>query len=289
MRAVWSFWSKPYLTERSSIWTNPAQHWLSWVLSVETARQHLPDTVLYTDTAGAELLIDKLGLQFGEVSTALDSLAGEDPGWWALGKLHTYAQQTAPFIHIDSDVFLWKPLPSRLMQAGVFAQHPEEVGEYYNPKCLEDSVGGSAGTWLPEEWKWFCGSEGVKFAPCCGILGGHNIDFLRSYAESAIRVVDYPGNRIALHGMEKIGNMILIEQFFLSACLGYHREPIEHLFQSWEEATNPVRAARAGYTHLIGPAKKDEWVARRIEIRVQKEYPALFERACSIASAVGSR
>src|ERR1017187_9186373 len=114
MRAVWSFWSKPFLAGHGSVWAEPRQHWLSWILSLETAKCHLPETALYTDQVGADLLVDKLGLKFAEVSTVLDVLADEDPRWWALGKLRTYALQTTPFVHIDSDVFLWKPLPDGL-------------------------------------------------------------------------------------------------------------------------------------------------------------------------------
>lgn len=286
MRAVWSFWSKPYLAESSSKWAAPQHHWLSWILSIETARRHFPETALYTDSAGAELLVNELGLYFSEVSTDLDALASEDPGWWALGKLHTYGLQTAPFVHIDSDVYLWKPLPDHLLWAGVFAQHPEETGSYYCPQCLEESLQVSPRTWLPPEWKWFRKQKQRQMAPCCGILGGHNTKFLRDYARKAMRMVAHPSNRAVLRKFEdKVSNMILIEQYFLSACVAYHREPIEHLFESWAQALNPTESARLGYTHLIGSAKKDEWIARRMEVRVQKEYPALFERVSRIRMA----
>ena len=43
----------------------------------------------------------------------------------ALGKLIAYSIQDGPFVHIDNDVFLWKPLPQELLQAPVFAQCPE--------------------------------------------------------------------------------------------------------------------------------------------------------------------
>lgn len=114
LRAIWSFWSKPYWRQRRSGWASELHHWLAWILSVETARQHYPDTWLYTDDAGAEILVGQLGLPFVHVSTALNALASCDPDWWALGKVYTYSLQTAPFVHIDADVFLWKLLPERL-------------------------------------------------------------------------------------------------------------------------------------------------------------------------------
>src|SRR5690349_4701476 len=114
MRAVWSFWTKPFRAYHRHLWTSPLHHLLAWVLSVETARAHYPRTALFTDEEGARLLIDGLKLEFTTVSTELARLQGESPDWWTLGKLWTYRAQSEPFIHIDSDVFLWKRLPPAL-------------------------------------------------------------------------------------------------------------------------------------------------------------------------------
>src|SRR4051794_18448095 len=110
LAAVWSFWSKPYLSGRESSWAHDWYHWLAWGLSVHTAARYYSDTRLVTDTAGARVLVDLLGLPFAHVDTALDQLEPSDPGWWALGKLEAYRLQRDPFVHIDTDVFLWKRL-----------------------------------------------------------------------------------------------------------------------------------------------------------------------------------
>jgi hypothetical protein len=72
MRAVWSFWSRPHHADCHRIWASERHHLLAWILSVETARQHYPDTILYTDAEGARLLVDTLQLPFRQVSTMLD-------------------------------------------------------------------------------------------------------------------------------------------------------------------------------------------------------------------------
>jgi hypothetical protein len=103
-------------------------HLLSWVLSVCEAVRHYPDTCLVTDTEGARLLVDSLGLPFRHVDLRLDALHPAcDDEWWVLGKLTAYAAQTAPFIHLDNDVVLWNALPSAVTAAPVFAQNPENV------------------------------------------------------------------------------------------------------------------------------------------------------------------
>jgi hypothetical protein len=89
MRAIWSFWTEPFVGQRRGFWANPVQPLLSWALSLETARRHYPETALYTDSRGADLLVGRLGLEFGEVSTALDALGGTDPAggpWGSSGR-----------------------------------------------------------------------------------------------------------------------------------------------------------------------------------------------------------
>jgi hypothetical protein len=103
MRAVWSFWSKPFKTHHKQVWLTEQHHLFAWILSLETARRHYPDTALFTDDEGAYLLVDQLGLDFAHVSTELNALSKSDPQWWVLGKLWTYRSQIEPFVHIDND------------------------------------------------------------------------------------------------------------------------------------------------------------------------------------------
>ena len=125
MKAIWSLWTKPLRKNRKSIWISEKHHLLAWILSVETAKKHYSETALFTDSQGARILVEQLGLEFTQVSTELDALENCDPSFWALGKVYTYRAQTEPFIHIDSDVFLWKPLSSDINSAPLIAQNPE--------------------------------------------------------------------------------------------------------------------------------------------------------------------
>ena len=84
MRAVWSFWSKPYGAATGWGWSEPLHHLLAWGLSLRLARRHYPDTVLVTDRAGRSLLVDGLGLSFTQVSTELERLHDADASLWAL-------------------------------------------------------------------------------------------------------------------------------------------------------------------------------------------------------------
>lgn len=294
MRAVWSFWAKPFKARHGSIWMSTKHYFLSWILSVETAKQHYPETFLYTDDEGASILIDGLGLDFLHVSRELNILDEHDPEWPSLGKLFVYRLQTAPFVHIDSDVFLWKPLPPEVASAPVFAQNPEffSVGysDCYLPDKFEAVVKGDGTSWLPEEWKWYKHTLGnIQKAVGCGILGGNYIDFINYYADTAIKLIDNSINKNCIDNLKnKRTHMMLIEQYLLSACIEYHKNHIkspyrdvyiQYLFDSPAESYD--KAVQKGFTHLMGNSKSNKFVAERLEARVKRDHPTHYDRCVS--------
>jgi len=290
MLAVWSFWSKPFHDYYGSVWCNPLHHLLAWGLSVRTASRHYPETVLVTDLAGKELLVDRLGLPFVHVSTALEQLSHADPGWWALGKLLAYSLQDQPFVHLDADVFLWKPLPRHLLHAQVFTQNVEshmQGGTFYHPERVEQAFAQQS-LRLPVEWEWTRSNRTHLPVEVCGIFGGSHIAFIRHYAQTAIDLIQRDENAAAwsLVGFKQDLNIVL-EQFFLAACVEFHGEHraspfndvrMEHLFPTSDAPYDPNHAARVGFTHLIAGGKAHPGVARRLEDRLWREDPTYFRR-----------
>lgn len=284
MRAVWSFWSKPYLARQRRMWREPHHHLLAWGLSLRQASRYYPETLLITDKVGKALLIDQLGLEFSHVSTDLEALRDEEPGWWALGKLYAYGMQDRPFVHIDNDVFLWKPLPHTLINAPVFAQSPEfhpPLDPWSDPSLIEAPFG-KYGLPLPVEWEWWRSlGETAYREENCGIVGGQRVDFLRHYAQLGLKLVRDPAHAPAWRELpEKSGLNMTVEQFLLAACVDYHRfhptsryrgVQIKYLFPTWADTYDPVKNAEAGYTHLLGDSKGHAGVTQRLERRVQSE------------------
>jgi hypothetical protein len=260
---------------------------------VRLARAHYPETVLITDTPGKALLVNQLGLNFTHVSTELDRLRDEDPAWWALGKLVAYSLQDKPFVHLDTDVFLWRPLSERVATAPVLAQHLEPPYSSYEPWIIENAFA-AQGLDLPTEWEWYRslqehGVGGVN----CGILGGTNVGFIQYYAGLALDLVLNPGNSAAWGSIPyKDGLNTLAEQFLLLACLDFHRfspdKPygdvdIKYLFPSSDRAFNPNDAERLGFTHLLAGAKEDVNVTRRLEERVRREDRGFYEHCLRVS------
>ena len=290
MQAVWSFWSKPYFERQGSTWLSHKHYLYSCVLSFECARRHFCETVLYTDDAGAELLIDELKLPFSSVSTSLNDVNHYDSAWWAVGKLYTYSMQSAPFIHIDSDVYLWKALPKHFQQATVIGQNPEyfQIGSsWYHPEKFDTII--ASRHWLPDEIIWYREQRKKQMAVCCGILGGSDVGFIRQYAKQALKLIDCSLTEEAYQSLH--GDNLLIEQYLLSAFINYNQQHISakqgqcksaYIFKSADEAFNPDISKQAGYTHLIGGAKCNQKLMDRLERRICNDYPEYFERINSM-------
>jgi hypothetical protein len=157
---------------------------------------------------------------------------------------------------------------------------------------LERALHRSGSEWLPEEWSWYRQNVAEQRGECCGIFGGRRVDFIRAYADLAWRIVSAEKNRRGLDLIHpKFAHMNLIEQYFLSAFVEYHRRmecspfhgvKIKHLFPSVADAYTPAKARAVGYTHLIGQAKGDPLLAKRLEYRVKREYPAAYERCLEV-------
>lgn len=290
MRAVWSFWSKPYFAGYSR-WYTDWHHWLGWGLSLYTVSRFYPDTCLVTDDAGARILIDSLQLPFDHVSTDLNRLRNDDRDWWSLGKIEAYRLQEEPFVHVDADVFLWKSLAPELEGADVFAQNPEPIvpgATLYTPEQVENVIGSG---WLPAEWLWYRRLP-KSVSQCCGVLGGNRVDFINHYANTALQIIRDPRNRAAMKRLsEKSRHMLLIEQYVLSACVEYHRMQerspfggikMRHIFASLDEALSPHAPVKAGFTHLAAGAKRNRRVSRDLEKRVQQELPEFYERCTDL-------
>ncbi|WP_276855556.1 DUF6734 family protein [Bacteroides fluxus] len=125
-KIVQSYWSKAYKNSPNSGWAFRETHYMSWALSCLQLKQFYDEIELITDSEGADLLINKLHLPYTSYLTTLDKLNDENPAIWTLGKIAAYEMQQEPFIHVDGDIYIWKPFPKRIENAGIVAQNIEK-------------------------------------------------------------------------------------------------------------------------------------------------------------------
>ena len=149
MKIIQSFWSAGKDVYADGFgWKHPELHFMSWALSCLSLREHYDDVTLYTDSAGYDVLINKLRLPYTRVEVCFDNLKCL-PRYWGYTKILAYARQSEPFVYIDSDIYLPRPLPKRLERAALVAQNREYGTAYY--KSMTNDMLSRPGLRIPPE------------------------------------------------------------------------------------------------------------------------------------------
>lgn len=249
---------------------------LLWSLSALLARRWFPELALVTDDAGAEFLCERLALPFDAVSLSLNDFRAP---FWAAGKMQAYAEQQQPFVHLDADAFLQKPLPARLLEARVCAETPEPVDglgrvtHYAGALCSYPAGEFLAGCdWLPLAWPralvgWpAAGARGYN----AGILGGCDVAAINAYAREGLAIAER-NPRLAATPAVAPSLSALLEQMGLWVNFG---NEVETLFEKYPA---DAEAAEAGYTHLMASKYDPSWRARAWR-RLGIEFPEQARR-----------
>lgn len=139
MKIIQTFWTAGQDPLKHSFgWTHPEYNLMSWALSCLSLREHYDEVELYTDSAGYHILIEVLQLPYTKTHVIFDDFQCL-PHHWALSKIKTYSLQTEPFLHIDGDIYLPRPLPERVLNAPLVAQN-REVGTKYYRQMMDEGV-----------------------------------------------------------------------------------------------------------------------------------------------------
>ena len=187
MRIVQTFWSagrNPL--EYSFGWLRPEYNLMAWALSCLCLRKYYDEVALYTDEQVRHILIDLLHLPYTEVHVVYDEALCL-PQHWSYAKIKTYSLQTKPFLHIDGDIYLSKPIAEDIIHAPLIAQSKERGTDYYRQmmdKLLQESA-----LRLPQYLE-----EGLKQESILsfnmGVFGGNDLDFIQKFCEEALELCD---------------------------------------------------------------------------------------------------
>ena len=244
-----------------SLWTAPAGNnsWYSleherkaWKLASTLLSKHFKTTELITDNKGWEFL-KPLNLPFSSVRLDLNEL---DPKWanlWALGKIKAYSLQEEPFVHIDSDVFMFKKLSDRVLNAPFLAQMPEKfylggasnykidlLQKYIHPlpKSVLSALRGS-----------------VQYAANCGIYGGNDLSIIKEHTRL---VFDLLNNSTGWEHLNNFEGLVILEQWLVGAVVREKRTFMEYVYPC---ATGPkgyyATSHNVGFTHFWGGEKRN--------------------------------
>ncbi|MCD8078852.1 MAG: hypothetical protein LUF04_00045 [Bacteroides sp.] len=278
MKIVQSYWSKPGVEHMS--WAEKEMHYYSWTLSCLKLKQHYDKVELVTDQAGKELLIDRMRLPYDSVRVVLDDINHYSPVLWALGKIYAYSIQDEPFIHVDGDVFIWKKFSEKVEAGQLIAQHKQiahESSEHYYEGLLRTEP-----DYFPEEITRFRDQVTTQYTEAnAGILGGNDLDFIRSYCEEAFRFVDRAVDRALQAKYPHMFNVIF-EQYLFYCMAHIRNKEITYQFKktggSYEET---VRFKTIPYPpdfiHVMSYHKRKVLLCEKIIWHLWYEFPEHYE------------
>ena len=282
MRIVQTFWTAGRDPLKYSFgWTHPEYNLMSWALSCLSLREHYDEVVLYTDQEGYNVLINKLHLPYTEVNVVYDKNLYL-PHHWAYAKIKTYSMQTKPFIHVDGDVYLPKPIPKNIINAPLIAQNKEIGTGYYRDMMYR--VLHNPRMQLP-----VCVTKGLQEDSIgsynMGVFGGSNLHFINQYCNEVQKFL----NRNEMNNSENVNSKIecnvFFEQILFAALVEEKQEQVccvinhDMYDQGYtiSEFCNLYKFYEYPMHHLLGGHKRNIYVQRMLRHSLAYMYPTMFK------------
>ena len=254
-----------------------------WKFSLALANKNYNNVYLICDRFYLKLLGK---LPFKKIFPIL-SIRKDQAHIWSIGKIFAYdfiAHQNRPFIHLDSDVFLWEKLPEKLVNKSVFVQNKEHLSypneknrnlKFY-PAYRVDYLRDLNCKKIPKEWEDFINlPRSETFAYNVGIIGGHDLDFFKGYTKYVRDIINNKNyNTFWNVHDEKLRKYdfstcdfntilaVIYEQFALGVYAYMNKKTIYALLEGTDDYEG---AKRYKYTHLL--ALKDN---REIVTNIKK-------------------
>lgn len=276
MRIVQTFWTagrNPL--EHSFGWLRPEYNLMSWTLSCLCLRKHYDEVALYTDEQGKRVLIDLLHLPYTEVNVVYDETLCL-PQHWAYAKVKTYSLQTKPFLHIDGDIFLFKPLTEVVVNVPLITQSKEIGTKYY--RQIMDEILRESVLKLPQLIVDGLKEESIA-SYNMGVFGGNDISFIRAYCKEALALCDTNKDRCSN------GNFnLLFEQIFFALKARLEKQPVRTIFSGTfndngytaKEFCQIDDYEHKNYFHFLGGHKREQCLIESLEEVLIFLYPNYY-------------
>ena len=282
MKIIQTFWTGPTAPNGNLLnikggWMAAEYHWMSWALSCLQLKKLYGEVELVTDELGKKILVDTLGLPYTHVSTVLEGkLNNYPPELWSLAKIVAFAEQQAPFLHFDGDFFIWQPLESRIMQAGIVAQNLEENLSYYRDMMQDMEKQG----WRMPPVLAGVSQSPVIYAANTGIFGGHQLDFVEAYCQNAFDFIN--SNTDIIPKTKKNQLNFIFEQCLLYYFAQQAGVPIEYLMEdpvdepSYSDYARFVDVPQVKMIHTLGGFKTMPYTCSSMAKRLRNDFPAMY-------------
>ena len=243
---------------------NESDFALSWITSVKSAKLHFKNVVLVTDTWAWDNIFSKLDLPFDEVKLTLDSI-DENTNMWAISKAHAILEMNEPFLHIDSDVYIWEALDKKYLMSNLLVQSNESSESdiqsdfYYSLYEIHNLYFNGTNVYLDNSNL----IERDIYAYNCGVVGGTDVEFLRKWAEQMIETANLIDTIIP--SIDKLGFnpsdvMVWVEQTLLMLMAEHHMVDVSELVE--------IGVEQSYYTHFCGNVKRDVNLMKALNVKL---------------------
>lgn len=287
MRIVQTFWTGGRSPKEHSFgWLHPEYNLMSWALSCLSLREHYDKVVLYTDKEGYKVLIEELQLPYTEVHVEYDEHLCL-PQHWAYSKIKTYSLQTEPFLHIDGDIYLPKPLPESVMDAPLVAQNREIGTGYY--RRMMDRILSYPEIILP---KYIL--EGLRDNSIAsynmGIFGGNDIVFVQDYCRKVFKFMQ--ANHMNDGGVShsNVDCNVFFEQLMFAAIADSQKRDVASVLgramkdegYTQKDFCDLLSFENKQFFHILGGHKQRETTCKGLSLTLLRLYPDSFEKVVSL-------
>lgn len=288
MRIVQTFWSggKSPLVD-SFGWLKPEYNLMSWALSCLNLKKYYDEVVLYTDSIGYDILVNRLKLPYSDVIVKCDDFKCNQ-SLWAYPKVLTYSIQDKPFIHVDGDVYIGQKFTPEIESAGLIAQNREIGTSYY--KGMIDAMRKEPLV-VPDYLEEELNKESIS-SYNAGIIGGNDLTFIKKYCETAFRYIK--DNRLDEREGMFINHNILFEQILfyvlseeqpkkeISTVLDFRVNDNGYTYNQFCDLTKLENGCK--FLHILGGHKRREKNCNLLERTLLKNYPEYFFRIINLFS-----
>lgn len=290
MRATYSLWTTPMISDLRGGYRSTFDFWVSLSVSIIRSQQVFSSGVeLLTDEIGFNIA-DRLGLSlFCEVSAPLRFLNRRevDSRIWIQGKLEAYRTMSKRpaygNVHIDADAVFWKKFPLILEDRDVIAQSPEELQtNFYKgliPLMAEIPAAKMPVFWNEDIERWRSGEQLQAYN--CGFVGGEDSDFVEAWSSEVLRCLEeYPEIVDVVPRSEVQRSNFVWEQWMFAAAARHYGKTVQTLLPECRcDGTDDALAEKWGYTHAFGSRlKNDDDFLFRMERRLELYAPKLRRR-----------
>ena len=276
-RIVYSFWTPPQGGDAKNAinWHNTRSALMCSAISVLESSKRFKEVALVTDCNGYDLLINEMQLPFTDISLSLQDIDTRYSDFWSLGKVVAYNEQTKPFIHLDFDAILFKPLSTDLLTSKTFAQHTEINKAFKDLYVSQIELLKSFGFNVPR------GSFGVcKSASNLGIVGFNDMDFLKEYCSRSLDFIYSNSHQWHLLTKRERAQMCVIFEQYMYDCVAKDMNvELTYLSSKTSDEDIDPELIELGYTHIWG-YKRNPKVEAMLEgkfAQINKDYIAMID------------